>query len=92
MLQKRKIPAIVLTASGDKATKEKFMDKDILDYIFKESETCIDEIISSIVKLNQYAKTKVILAMSKLPERNEIKKYLLKDNLMFQLQLMVKKQ
>ncbi len=43
----------------------------------------IDEIISSIVKLNQYAKTKVIVAMSKLPERNEIKKYLLKDNLMF---------
>ncbi|HHP5557912.1 TPA: diguanylate cyclase response regulator, partial [Campylobacter jejuni] len=26
----KKIPAIVLTASGDKATKEKFMDKDIL--------------------------------------------------------------
>ncbi|EAH9763266.1 PleD family two-component system response regulator [Campylobacter jejuni] len=72
----KKIPAIVLTASGDKATKEKFMDKDILDYIFKESETCIDEIISSIVKLNQYAKTKVIVAMSKLPERNEIKKIL----------------
>ncbi len=72
----KKIPAIVLTASGDKATKEKFMDKDILDYIFKESETCIDEIISSIIKLNQYAKTKVILAMSKLPERNEIKKIL----------------
>lgn len=72
----KKIPAIVLTASGDKATKEKFMDKDILDYIFKESETCIDEIIGSIIKLNQYAKTKVILAMSKLSERNEIKKML----------------
>ncbi|QOW64264.1 PleD family two-component system response regulator [Campylobacter hepaticus] len=72
----KKTPVVVLTASADKATKEKFMHKDILDYIFKESETCIDEIINSIVKLNQYAKTKVILAMSNLNERNEIKKIL----------------
>ncbi len=72
----KKLPVIVLTASGDKATKDKFMDKDILDYIFKESDSCIDEIIDSITKLSRYAKTKVILAMSKLPERNEIKKYL----------------
>ncbi|EAI7224266.1 diguanylate cyclase [Campylobacter coli] len=69
-------PVIVLTASNDKATKDKFMDKDILDYIFKESDTCIDQIIDSIVKLERYAKTKVILALSKLPERNEIKKIL----------------
>lgn len=69
-------PVIVLTASNDKATKDKFMDKDILDYIFKESDTCIDQIIDSIVKLEHYAKTKVILALSKLPERNEIKKIL----------------
>ncbi len=69
-------PVVVLTASNDKATKDKFMDKDILDYIFKESDTCIDQIIDSIVKLERYAKTKVILALSKLPERNEIKKIL----------------
>ncbi|EKP0543719.1 bile resistance response regulator CbrR [Campylobacter coli] len=69
-------PVIVLTASNDKATRDKFMDKDILDYIFKESDTCIDQIIDSIVKLERYAKTKVILALSKLPERNEIKKIL----------------
>ncbi|HEH5155810.1 TPA: diguanylate cyclase [Campylobacter coli] len=69
-------PVIVLTASNDKATRDKFMDKDILDYIFKESDTCIDQIIDSIVKLEHYAKTKVILALSKLPERNEIKKIL----------------
>lgn len=69
-------PVIVLTASNDKATRDKFMDKDILDYIFKESDTCIDQIIDSIVKLEHYAKTKVILALSKLSERNEIKKLL----------------
>lgn len=72
----KKIPVVVLTASSDKATKEKFMNKDIFDFIFKESETCMDEILESIVKLGRYAKTKVILAMSKLPERNEIKKFL----------------
>lgn len=69
-------PSIVLTASNDIATKEKFMDKDILGYIFKESDSCIDEIIQSITNLSHYEKTKVILAMSKLPERNIIKKYL----------------
>ena len=69
-------PSIVLTASNDIATKEKFMDKDILGYIFKESDSCIDEIIQSITNLSHYEKTKVILAMSKLPERNVIKKYL----------------
>ncbi|MBM0636939.1 diguanylate cyclase [Campylobacter sp. VicNov18] len=74
---KKQIPVIVLTASGDKATKEKFMDKDILDYIFKESQTCVDDILNAIIKLDRYAKTKVILAMSNLSERNEIKKLLL---------------
>lgn len=69
-------PSIVLTASNDIATKEKFMDKDTLGYIFKESDSCIDEIIQSITNLSHYEKTKVILAMSKLPERNIIKKYL----------------
>ncbi len=67
------------------------MDKDILDYIFKESDTCIDQIIDSIVKLERYAKTKVILALSKLPERNEIKKFSHKENLMFWPLLMVRK-
>lgn len=72
----KKIPTIVLTANNDEAIREKFMEKDVLDYIFKESETCIDEILDSIVRLKHYAKTKVILAMSKLPERNQVKKYL----------------
>lgn len=75
MLEK-KCPTIVLTASTDKTTKDNFMDKDILDYICKESDSCVDHIINSIINLKRYEKTKVILAMSKLNERNEIKKYL----------------
>ncbi|MCX2682375.1 diguanylate cyclase [Campylobacter sp. MIT 21-1685] len=74
----KQVPTIVLTASNDKQTKENFMSKDILDYIFKESDSCIEQIIDSIVKLKRYAKMKVILAMSKLAERNEIKNILTK--------------
>ena len=71
-----KIPTIVLTASNDTKKREEFMHKNILDYIFKESDTCVDQILDAISTLSYYAKTKVILAMAKLPERNEIKKFL----------------
>lgn len=71
-----KIPAIVLTASNDINKREEFMHKNILDYIFKESDICVDQILDAISTLSYYAKTKVILAMAKLPERNEIKKFL----------------
>ncbi len=76
LMAENKIATIILSSKNDKETKEKFMQKDVLDYIFKESETCIDEILESITKLKRYAKTKVILAMSKMNERNEVKKYL----------------
>ncbi|MBS4241088.1 diguanylate cyclase [Campylobacter vulpis] len=71
-----KIPTIVLTASNDTNKREEFMHKNILDYIFKESDTCVEQILEAISTLSYYAKTKVILAMAKLPERNEIKKFL----------------
>ncbi|MEB2803482.1 diguanylate cyclase domain-containing protein [Campylobacter upsaliensis] len=71
-----KIPTIILTASNDTNKREEFMHKNILDYIFKESDTCVDQILDAISTLSYYAKTKVILAMAKLPERNEIKKFL----------------
>ncbi|EMS6534674.1 diguanylate cyclase [Campylobacter upsaliensis] len=71
-----KIPTIVLTASNDTNKREEFMHKNILNYIFKESDTCVDQILDAISTLSYYAKTKVILAMAKLPERNEIKKFL----------------
>lgn len=70
------LPTIILTASNDTQTREKFMDKDILAYIYKESETCIEQIISSIDLLSKNRKSKVILALSKAAERNELKKIL----------------
>ncbi|KGI57081.1 bile resistance response regulator CbrR [Campylobacter sp. MIT 97-5078] len=68
------LPTIVLTASNDAQTREKFMDKDILAYIYKESKTCIEQIINSIDLLNKNRKSKVIIALSKVAERNELKK------------------
>lgn len=68
------LPTIVLTASNEPQIREKFMDKDILAYIYKESETCIEQIISSIDLLSKNRKSKVIIALSKANERNELKK------------------
>ena len=70
------LPTVVLTASNDNATKELFMGKDILNYIYKESESCVEQIISAIKLLDEHHKEKVILALSKISERNEIKNIL----------------
>lgn len=70
------LPSIVLTAMNDEKTRENFMNKDIIDYIFKESETCVQEMITAVRHLLENQKRKVILAMSKINQRNEIKKIL----------------
>lgn len=70
------LPVVVLTASNDKATRDLFMGKDILTYIYKESESCIEQIISAIKLLDEHHREKVILALTKIAERNEIKKIL----------------
>lgn len=75
-LLEKKLPVIVLTANNDKEVRDDFLKKDIMGYIFKESSTCIDDIINSISNLEHHFGTKIILALSKLPERNEIKKIL----------------
>lgn len=67
---------VVLTANNDKKVREQFINKDILAYINKESETCIEQITTCINLLSRYRKNKVILALSKQNERNEIKKLL----------------
>ncbi|TQR31899.1 diguanylate cyclase response regulator [Campylobacter sp. MIT 99-7217] len=72
----KSLPSVVLTAMNDEKIRQNFVSKDILDYIFKESDTCIDEIIAVAENLITFQKRKVILAMSKLPERNEVKRNL----------------
>ncbi|EAJ1253918.1 diguanylate cyclase [Campylobacter lari] len=72
----KNIPAIVLTGSSDGQTRKKFMEKDIVGYIQKESESCIDEMLSSIKMLQKNNKTKIILAIANVTLRSEMKKNL----------------
>ncbi len=75
-LLEKSLLVVVLTANSDEKIKQKFLDKDIFSYIYKESSTCIDQIISTIELLNSFQKLKVILAMSNLNERTYIKNLL----------------
>lgn len=69
----KKLPTIVLTGSNDTKTRKDFMGKDIIDYIYKESDLCISRILDAITRLFKNEKTKVILAMAKAPTRAAIK-------------------
>lgn len=70
------LPSIVLTAMNDEKLREAFMNKDIIDYIFKESQNCVDEMILAVRHLLENQQRKVILAMSKMAEREKIKRIL----------------
>ncbi|EGK8037092.1 diguanylate cyclase [Campylobacter lari] len=72
----KNIPAIVLTGSNDGQTRKKFMEKDIINYIQKESEDCINEMLNSIRMLQKNNKTKIILAIANVTLRAEMKKNL----------------
>lgn len=67
---------IVLTSSDDAKSLAQIIDKEILGYIYRESPTCIEQITHSIKLLQNYEKTKVVLALSRANERMEIKKLL----------------
>lgn len=67
---------VVLTANSSNEIKQRFLDKQIYSYISKESYTCIDEIISAVELLSRFQKFRVILAMSNINERNNIKNML----------------
>ncbi|WP_300703123.1 diguanylate cyclase [uncultured Campylobacter sp.] len=75
-LIEKSLLVVVLTANSDEKIKQKFLDKDIFSYIYKESNTCIDQIVSTVELLKTFQKFKVILAMSNLNERNYIKNLL----------------
>ncbi|OCX42544.1 diguanylate cyclase response regulator [Campylobacter ornithocola] len=76
VILEKNIPAIVLTGSSDGQTRKKFMEKDIIGYIQKDSEGCIDEMLSSIRMLQKNNKTKIILAIANVTLRAEMKKNL----------------
>lgn len=66
----------VLTANNDKKLKEQCLQKDILAYLYKESSFCVEQMLHLIKMLDEHQNEKVILAMSKINERNELKKAL----------------
>lgn len=72
----KNIPTIVLTGSSDGQTRKKFMEKDIIHYIQKESDSCIDEMLNSIKMLQKNNKTKIILAIANVTLRAEMKRNL----------------
>ncbi|AJC86159.1 bile resistance response regulator CbrR [Campylobacter sp. RM16704] len=75
----RNIPTIVLTGNHDEQIRKKFMEKDIIGYIQKDSESCIDEMLNSVRILQKNNKIKIILAIANVTLRAEMKKNLNKQ-------------
>ncbi|MGH1600623.1 diguanylate cyclase [Campylobacter majalis] len=77
------IGVIVLTGSIDKATKEQFTQKDIIDYVYKGNVNEVNYIFSMINRLSKNRQYKVMVVEDSTPVRNSIKKIL--QNLQFQV-------
>lgn len=75
-LLEKSLRVVVLTANNDAKIKEECLQKDILAYLYKENDSCVEQMIGLIKRLNEHQGEKVILAMSKIAERNELKKAL----------------
>lgn len=71
-LSEKNIPAVVF--SDDLSLKNSL--KNTLAFIQKDSPNCVESMIKIAKSLAKCENSKVILAMSKLPERNELKKVL----------------
>lgn len=71
-LSEKNIPAVVF--SDDLSLKNSL--KNTLAFIQKDSPNCVESMIKIAKSLAKCENSKVILAMSKLPERNELKKAL----------------
>ena len=68
--------AIVLTGSIDDKTKEFFINKDIVDYVYKGNMDDINYIFQMINRLSKNRQYKVLVVEDSLPFRNMIKKIL----------------
>lgn len=70
------LSAIVLTGSIDDETREKFINKDIVDYVYKGNMDDINYIFQMINRLSKNRQYKVLVVEDSLPFRNMIKKIL----------------
>lgn len=77
------LPIIVLTGSMDDKTRETFMDKDIVDYVYKGNMSDVNYIFHMIDRLKNNEQYKVMVVEDVMQTRNDVKKIL--QNLQFQV-------
>ena len=77
------LPIIVLTGSMDDKTRETFMDKDIVDYVYKGNMSDVNYIFHVIDRLKNNKQYKVMVVEDVMQTRNDVKKIL--QNLQFQV-------
>ena len=70
------LPSIVLTGSIDDATRESFIHKDIVDYVYKGNMDDINYIFQIINRLSKNRQYKVMIVEDSAPFRNSLKKIL----------------
>ncbi|WP_107698085.1 diguanylate cyclase [Campylobacter concisus] len=70
------LSAIVLTGSIDDETRQNFINKDIVDYVYKGNMDDINYIFQMINRLSKNRQYKVLVVEDSLPFRNMIKKIL----------------
>ena len=70
------LPSIVLTGSIDDATRESFIHKDIVDYVYKGNMDDINYIFQIINRLSKNRQYKVMVVEDSAPFRNSLKKIL----------------
>lgn len=75
------LPVIVLTGSIDEQTKNTFIHKDIIDYVYKGNMDDINYIFKTINRLSKNREYKVMVIEDSVAFRNNIKKIL--KNLQF---------
>ena len=77
------LPCIVLTGSIDPKTREMFIHKDIVDYVYKSNMDDINYIFHTINRLIKNRQYKAMVIEDSMPFRNNIKKIL--TSLQFQV-------
>ena len=77
------LPIIVLTGSMDDKTRETFMNKDIVDYVYKGNMSDVNYIFHMIDRLKNNKQYKVMVVEDVMQTRNDVKKIL--QNLQFQV-------
>ncbi|MFC2491897.1 MAG: response regulator, partial [Campylobacter curvus] len=77
------LPVIVLTGSIDEQTKNNFIHKDIVDYVYKGNMDDINYIFQMINRLSKNRQYKALIVEDSMPFRNSLKKIL--TSLQFQV-------